>query len=48
MADLVQRTPYSIGYVEYAYAFLTKLPFALVRNAAGKFVEATSETITEA
>jgi phosphate transport system substrate-binding protein len=48
VADLVQRTPYSIGYVEYAYAFLTKLPFALVRNAAGKFVEATSETIAEA
>jgi phosphate transport system substrate-binding protein len=48
VADLVQRTPYSIGYVEYAYAYLTKMPYALVKNAAGKFVDATTETMMEA
>lgn len=48
VADLVSRTPYSIGYVEYVYAHLLKLPMALVQNAAGLFVEATSETMKEA
>lgn len=48
VADLVQRTPYSIGYVEYSYAVLTNMPWALVRNAAGKFIDATTETMMEA
>ena len=48
VSDLVQRTPYSIGYVEYAYAYLTKMPYALVKNAAGRFVDATPETMMEA
>ncbi len=34
----VQRLPNSIGYVEYAYAKQNKLPYALMRNAAGNFV----------
>ena len=34
----VQRLPNSIGYVEYAYAKQNKLPYALMRNAAGSFV----------
>ncbi len=48
VADLVQRTPYSIGYVEFAYAYIAKMQYALVKNAAGKFVDATPETIMEA
>lgn len=48
VAELVQRTPYSIGYVEYSYALLAKLPWALIKNAYGNFIDATAETMMEA
>ncbi|MFN4045998.1 MAG: phosphate ABC transporter substrate-binding protein PstS [Acidilobaceae archaeon] len=48
VVELVRRTPYSIGYVEYSYAYLTKLPWALVRNAEGFFVDATPESMMKA
>ncbi|MEM1619416.1 MAG: phosphate ABC transporter substrate-binding protein PstS [Fervidicoccaceae archaeon] len=48
VADLVSRTPGSIGYVEYAYAALAKLPHALIENAEGRFVDASPETMTSA
>ncbi len=35
----VQRLPGAIGYVEYAYAKQAKVPYALVQNAAGAYVE---------
>ena len=38
VAALVKQTPYSIGYVEYAYVQRSKLIFALVRNKAGNYV----------
>jgi phosphate transport system substrate-binding protein len=38
LAALVARTPNAIGYVEYSYAVQKKLPYALVRNKAGKYV----------
>jgi len=48
VAELVQKTPYSIGYVEYSYAYLARLPWALVKNAEGVFIDATPETMMEA
>lgn len=48
VVELVRRTPYSIGYVEYSYAYLTKLPWALVRNSEGLFIDATPETMMKA
>jgi phosphate transport system substrate-binding protein len=44
----VKRTPGSIGYVELAYAVENKLPFAAVRNRAGKFIMPSSESTTAA
>jgi phosphate transport system substrate-binding protein len=35
----VQRLPGAIGYVEYAYAKQSKLPYAVVENASGNYVE---------
>jgi phosphate transport system substrate-binding protein len=35
----VQRLPGAIGYVEYAYAKQSKMPYALVQNAAGAYVQ---------
>jgi phosphate transport system substrate-binding protein len=41
VAGLVRQTPGAVGYVELAYAKQNKLPVALLRNRAGKFVEPT-------
>lgn len=48
VADLVQRTPNSIGYVEAIYAILHRLNFGSVRNVAGKFVKADIDSISAA
>jgi phosphate transport system substrate-binding protein len=39
VAGYVKQIPGSIGYVEYAYALQNHIPWALVRNSAGKFVQ---------
>jgi phosphate transport system substrate-binding protein len=48
VAGQVKQTPYSIGYVELAYARQNKLAYASVRNSAGTFVEPTIESVTAA
>ncbi|MBV9353938.1 MAG: phosphate ABC transporter substrate-binding protein PstS, partial [Chloroflexi bacterium] len=45
----IQQTTYSIGYVELNYTLQNKLPYALVKNQAGNFVDASKlEGITAA
>jgi phosphate transport system substrate-binding protein len=44
----VKQTPGAIGYVELAYARQNKLPFGLVKNAAGVYVTPTIESIVAA
>ncbi|MBV8551562.1 MAG: phosphate ABC transporter substrate-binding protein PstS [Acidobacteriaceae bacterium] len=48
VADLIARTPYSIGYVEFIYALQHRLDYGLVRNRAGNFVPADIDTLTAA
>jgi len=48
MADKVKNSPGSIGYVEYQYAVKGHIPQAAVLNRAGKFVEASVESIAAA
>lgn len=48
VAAAVQQTPGAIGYVELNYATANKLAFAGVKNAAGKFVRASPESISAA
>jgi phosphate transport system substrate-binding protein len=48
VALTVMNTPYSIGYVEYAYAVQAKLPIAALKNADGYFVLPTPKTIEAA
>jgi len=48
VAGLVKQTPGSIGYVELIYALQNKIAYALVQNAAGEFVAATTETVSNA
>ncbi len=48
VASLVRRTPGAIGYVELVYAEQNRIPFGLVRNSAGTFVEASLASTTAA
>ena len=48
MADKVKSSPGSIGYVEYQYAVKNSIPQAAVQNRAGKFVKASTESMTAA
>jgi phosphate transport system substrate-binding protein len=48
VAGLVRQTPGAIGYVELAYAKQNRLPVALVRNKAGKFVAPSLASTTAA
>ncbi len=48
VAGLVKQTPYSIGYVELIYAKSNNIPYGAVKNKAGQFVKATTETVTAA
>jgi phosphate transport system substrate-binding protein len=44
----VKQDPYSIGYVELAYAIQNQLPVSQIKNKAGSFVDPTLETVTAA
>src|SRR5437870_3069284 len=44
----LKQQPNTIGYVELAYAVQNKLPAALIKNASGKFVEASIAAVTAA
>jgi phosphate transport system substrate-binding protein len=44
----VRQLPGSIGYVELAYAKENKVPYASLKNAAGKFVEPSIASVTAA
>lgn len=48
VANYVQRTVNSIGYVQFAYVKLNKLTYVLLKNRAGKFVEPSFETFKAA
>src|SRR2546421_4430222 len=48
VSGLIKQTPNSIGYVELLYAVQQKMPYADVKNAAGKFVKPSFESVTAA
>jgi phosphate transport system substrate-binding protein len=48
VAGQVKQTPGSIGYVELIYARQNKISYASVKNAAGEFIDASIESVTEA
>ena len=48
VAALTSRTEGAIGYVEYAYVKQSKMKYALLQNAAGKFVAPESEAFKAA
>ncbi len=48
VAGLVKTTPGTIGYVELAYAKQTSIAFAQIQNAAGKFIDASPDSVSAA
>lgn len=48
VANYVKRTPYTIGYVEYAYAVQNKMAVADLKNKSGKVVSPSVESFKEA
>ncbi len=48
VAGQVKTTQYTIGYVELAYAFENKLPYATLRNKSGSWVEPSIMTTSAA
>jgi len=48
VAGLVHLTPNSFGYVELIYAVQNKMAYGQVKNAAGKFVKASTDGVTAA
>ncbi len=48
VAETVEKTPDSIGYVELAYAIQRELSYGAVRNSAGEFIHAELDSIAEA
>jgi phosphate transport system substrate-binding protein len=48
VATAVNRTPFSIGYVEQAYSQGLLLPFAAIRNQAGNYVTPSTQTVAAA
>ena len=45
VASSIKSTPYSIGYVELAYAIQNSFTYAAVKNAAGHFVVPSAATV---
>ncbi len=48
VAGMVRNSQYSFGYVELIYAEQNKMEFGLVRNAAFKYVKASTDGVTAA
>ena len=48
VAGMVRQSPNSFGYVELIYARGNNMQFGAVKNAAGKFVKASTDGVSEA
>ncbi len=48
VAGYVKQTQGAIGYVEVAYAKQNKMPFAMLQNKSGNFVDATLDSVSKA
>ena len=48
VAGMIRQLPGSIGYVELIYAVQNKIPYGVVKNAAGAYVKASLESTTAA
>lgn len=48
VSTYIKKTPGAIGYVELLYAIQNQLTYAKIRNAAGNYIKASTDSITAA
>lgn len=48
VSGMVRNSPFSFGYVELIYAVQNHMEYGMVKNAAGKFVKASTDTVSAA
>jgi phosphate transport system substrate-binding protein len=48
VAGQIRQLPGAIGYVELIYAVQNKIPYGMVKNAAGEYVKASLDSVTAA
>ena len=48
VAGMIRQMQGSIGYIELIYAIQNKIPYGVVKNAAGNFVKASLDSVTAA
>jgi len=48
VAGMIRQMPGAIGYIELIYAVQNKIPYGVVKNAAGSFVKASLDSVTAA
>ena len=48
VSGMIRNSPYSFGYVELIYAVQNKMLFGLVKNSAGNWIKASTETVSAA
>jgi phosphate transport system substrate-binding protein len=48
VAGMIRNSPYAFGYVELIYAVQNKMSYGVVKNADGKWVKASTDTVTAA
>lgn len=48
VAGMIRNSPYSFGYVELIYAVQNKMLYGLVKNSAGNWIKASTETVSAA
>jgi phosphate transport system substrate-binding protein len=48
IAGMVRQSPNSFGYVELIYAVQNKMSYGLVKNASGKYVKGSTDSVTAA
>ena len=48
VAGLVEQNKYSIGYVELLYAVQNKINYGSIRNSSGRFIKASTASVTAA
>jgi len=48
IAGMVRNSPYSFGYVELIYAVKNNMSYGQVKNSSGKFIKASTDSVTAA
>jgi len=48
VAGMVRQAPYAFGYVELIFAAHTRMTFGTVKNQAGSFIKASTDSVTAA